>query len=117
MNSLISSPNIILFVSQYCREYDPTSTTENIYWFYCIETDFKLLPTFLYQLADSFENGDFQHTLQRIIKDRGVLSEDGDKVVDKYSGYSIKFIQYSNDEGYDADGYKNKATTAKSALG
>jgi len=101
--------NIILFVSQYCREYDPTSTTENIYWFYCIETDVKLLPTFLYQLADSFENGDFQHTLQRIIKDRGVLSEDGDKVVDKYSGYSIKFIQYSNDEGYDADGYKIKS--------
>lgn len=101
--------NIILFVGQYCREYDPTASTENIYWFYCIETGVKLLPTFLYQLAESFENGDFQHTLQRIIKDRGVLSEDGDKVVDKYSGYSIKFIQYSNDEGYDADGYKMKS--------
>ena len=101
--------NIILFVAQYCREYDPTSTTENMYWFYCIDTNVKLLPTFLYQLAESFENGDFQHTLQRIIKDRGVSSEDGDKVVDKYSGYSIKFIQYSNDEGYDADGYKIKS--------
>ena len=66
-------------------------------------------PTFLYQLADAFENGDFQHTLQRIVKDRGVLSDDGDKVVDKYSGYTIKLIQYSNDEGYDADGYKIKS--------
>ena len=101
--------NIILFVSQYCREYEPTSSNENMYWFYCVDTDVKLLPTFLYQLADSFENGDFQHTLQRIVKDRGVLSEDGDKVVDKYSGYTIKFIQYSNDEGYDADGYKIKS--------
>ncbi len=101
--------NIIIFVSQYCRGYEPTSSTENMYWFYCKETDVKLLPTFLYQLADAFENGDFQHTLQRIIKDRGVLSDDGDKVVDKYSGYTIKLIQYSNDEGYDADGYKIKS--------
>ena len=35
-------------------------------------------------------------------KDEEEGGEDGDKVVDKYSGYTIKFIQYSNDEGYDA---------------
>ena len=37
------------------------------------------------------------------------MSNDGDKLVDKYSGYIIKYIEYDTDEGYNAEGYKIKS--------
>ena len=34
------------------------------------------------------------------------MSNDGDKVVDKYSGYYIRDIVFSTDEGYDEMGFR-----------
>ena len=38
---------ILLFIDNYCRNYNPDNENESPYWFYCGETDKPLLPTFL----------------------------------------------------------------------
>ena len=44
--------------------------------------------------------------LEEIKRERGQISNDGDRWIDKYSGYYICDIAYDTDEGYDAGGYK-----------
>jgi hypothetical protein len=96
--------NIIKFVSQFT--YD---TNEN-YWFLCIKTSQKLVPKFLYRLAKAFVGReDFFLVREQICSTQGVLSDDGDAWVDKYSGYVIKTVDASGEEGYDKQGYKLQA--------
>lgn len=97
---------ILLFVSNFCRINNPGDENENKHWFYCKDTDTPLLPTFFHDLAIAFENNNYESVMAEVEKTRGTLSDDGDKVVDKYSGYYIKNILYDNDEGYDESGYK-----------
>jgi hypothetical protein len=44
--------------------------------------------------------------MDQICAEQGTLSEDGDKWVDKHSGYTIKMIALSTDEEYDEAGFK-----------
>ena len=97
---------ILLFIDNYCRNYNPDNENESPYWFYCGETDKPLLPTFFKDLALAFYNNTYESTLSEIERTRGTLSNDGDKVVDKYSGYYIRDIVFSTDEGYDEMGFR-----------
>jgi hypothetical protein len=100
--------NIIKFARRFTR--DPLeSNKEDVHWLYCIKTNVKLLQKYLLDLATAFStNPDgYTNVLKIIIKENGVLSEDGDKIVDKYSGYEITQINFSTDEGYE-DGFKSQ---------
>lgn len=93
--------NIVKFVNQFTYDID------NEYWFLCIKTSQKLIPKFLYKLAKAFISGDDYFLVrEQICSTQGVLSDDGDKWVDKYSGYVIKSVDSSGEEGYDGQGYK-----------
>ncbi|RZD40917.1 MAG: hypothetical protein CXT73_05910, partial [Methanobacteriota archaeon] len=101
---------IIKFKEKYCREAN-LENGDDPHWFYCnttIDKSIKLLPTFILELATAFNtNIDlYRYTLEHIKKERGEISEDGDKMVDKYSGYQICQIEYSTDEGYEKSGAK-----------
>ena len=103
---------IIKFVDKFCRLKIDFNNEENDYWYYCIATGLPLLPTYFYRLArivmkdiNQFKN-DYITEIDRIVSERGAKSSDGDKWVDKYSGYIIKYIDSSNDEGYTESGYK-----------
>ena len=106
--------DIIRFATSFTRQpylnmIGPLGEEESIHWFYCIKTNVKLLPSFIYQLACAFINdyGNFNNTMDLIIKDIGALSDDGDAWVDKNSGYVIKKIDFDVEEGYD-EGFKIK---------
>ena len=59
------------------------------------------------RLASVFiEQGDYIQEMSIICKEQGTISDDGDSWVDKHSGYIIKSIDFSSDEGYDDQGYK-----------
>ena len=94
------------FVTTFTR--DPNvEQGDSSYWYYCMKTNTKLLPIFIYTLAKTFLNGrNFSNALDRICKEQGTLSEDGDKWVDKYSGYAIKMIELNEDESYNEQGFK-----------
>ena len=102
--------DIIKFVNAYTRRANPV-LEEDPHWLYCIKTNEKLLPTFFETIATAF----VQHTasgtisqlttvIDAICKERG--TEHGDVCVDKYSGYTIKRIEHSTDEGFDEAGFK-----------
>ena len=51
-------------------------------------------------------NGDYMRQLDVVCNERGTISDDGDSWIDKYSGYVIKKIEHSTDEGYETSGFK-----------
>ena len=104
--------DIIKFVNLCTRSFiedglGPLGTKETPHWLYCIETNVELLPTFKYDLAAAYinNNSNYNDYVESIIKNIGVLSDDGDKWVDKYSGYTIKYIDFDVEEGYEG-GFK-----------
>ena len=102
---------ILKFVDKFCR-FANIDEGEDNNWFYCslsLDQSFRLMPTFFNELAISFSTGNYNayyQTLENIKRERGELSDDGDKIIDKYSGYEISKIMSSTVEGYEASGRK-----------
>lgn len=100
--------DILLFFEKYTFEMSYSADLEegDYTWNYCIDTKIKLIPNFLEDLARSFKQGRYNEELEIIKSVRGKISDDGDKWIDKYSGYYICNIEYDLAEGYDKSGYK-----------
>jgi hypothetical protein len=97
--------DISKFVLQYTRPANEYNN-EDKWWLYCIESDTKLLPIFVEKLAQVFNNkGNFSLELKKIVSEQGTISSDGDCIVDKYSGWKIDNIQFSEKENYDDKGF------------
>jgi hypothetical protein len=108
--------NIIMFIDKYCRKgisssINPvTKENESEWWFYCRDTNVPLIPYFRHELAKIFlENPqEYQNVLEKIIKEIGKQSDDGDSWVDKHSGEVICKIDFDISEGF-KDGFVNKS--------
>ena len=99
--------NICKFVDNFCREPKIDSLNEHLHWFYCKDTNTKLFPLSLYRLAQTFTSGgDYQSMLEIVCAEVGTESDDGDAIVDKYSGYVLRKKDLSTEEGYDDTGRK-----------
>lgn len=98
--------DICKFVEQYCR--DPIEgEEENTNWKYCTETNTKLVPLSIFRLAESFVFGNnYQIALDEVCHQFGVLSDDGDAIVDKHSGFVLRKIDFSSEEGFDESGFR-----------
>lgn len=98
--------DICKFVEKCCR-HPITDNNESPNWYYCIRTSIPLFPMSLYLLAKSFVyDNDYISRLARVCREYGVLSDDGDSVVDKYSGYVLKSNEYANEDTFDDSGLK-----------
>ena len=104
--------DIIKFTNMYTREsiegYGELNEIEEGSWLYCTKTNVKLLPSFVFNLADKFvTEGQYEYVKYlEIVKSKiGTESDDGDWWVDKNSGWTICPIDFNIDEGYDA-GFK-----------
>ena len=102
--------DIIRFKYSFTRA---SAEDEDPYWLYCIETQTKLLPTFIFTLAEAFASqqtannlDEYKKALDKVCADRGTISEDGNMWVDKHSGYEIRTIEFDTDEGYEDTGYR-----------
>lgn len=93
------------FVEKHCRQPNPYMQ-EDGNWLYCVDTNTKLFPESLFRLASAFLYDDYSSTLDILIREKGELSDDGDAIVDKYTGYVLRKIDYSAEEGFDDAGYK-----------
>jgi hypothetical protein len=70
---------------------------DDAHWFYCKTTGIRLLPTFFYDLAQSYNPADpkslkYMSVLSQIEKSHG--KREGDQIVDKFSGYTISKIAF-----------------------
>lgn len=104
---------IIFFCDNFTRKANPeqldivTGDFENDSWFYCKDTNVKLIPSFLHELAEALiYNNNYNDVMNKIIKRCGTISDDGDNWVDKNSGRIIKLIDFDVDEGYTEEGFK-----------
>ena len=100
--------DIVKFYTLFLR--DANEDTEDKYWFYCRETNLKLLPVFIYTLASTFVENQFNYVkvLDQICATQGKLSDDGNAWVDEHSGYVIKTVEFNTEEGYEEGGFKAK---------
>ena len=111
-NKILSDSNLIsyyeniqLFVTNYTRS---AINDENQNWLYCADTGLKLLPKFIYTLSNAFLTyNNYNETLQLICDEIGTLSDDGNSIVDKNSGYVIKKIELEYVDEYTEGGFKS----------
>jgi hypothetical protein len=96
------------YIKKFCLKFTREAVyEEDIYWLYCNKTGVKLIPRFLLKLANAFSSKqDYIKELDTICAEQGTISDDNSYWVDKHSGYIIKNIDFSNDEGYDEQGFK-----------
>jgi hypothetical protein len=100
--------DIIKFVNDYTRPADFMFVLEDSKWLYCQDSNIKLLPVFIYDLASTFVvEGPYGYTDQlEIIKSKiGTLSDDGDWWCDKNTGWAICPVDFDIEEGYES-GFK-----------
>ena len=99
--------DIIRFFDKFCREPMIDALEEDANWKYCLDTNTKLLPGFLFELALEFTNGgDYAAKQGELCHRIGKLSDDGDSFVDKHSGYVICKMDLSTEEGHDEAGFR-----------
>ena len=96
------------YIKKFCLKFTRDAIRdENIYWLYCNATGVKLMPKFLLKLANAFSSKqNYIRVLDTICAEQGTISDDNNNWVDKHSGYIIKNIDFSTDEGYDDAGFK-----------
>jgi len=99
------STDILNFVERYTRGANERMN-EDPHWLYCVKMDVKLLPSFLRRLAAAFVSASptstsYQSTLRTICREQGEISDEGNAIVDKHSGYIIMMLDSDTEEGRD----------------
>ena len=98
---------VCLFVDNFCREPLVENLKEDPNWFYCKKTNTKLFPHSIYELAKLFIEKDNDETLKEFIfKKYGTESDDGEAIVDKYSGYVLQKRELVDEQLYNSEGQK-----------
>jgi hypothetical protein len=104
--------DILQFVNTFARSPlsdDVSILKEKPYWYYCKETNTPLFPKSLFQLAEKYNQYGIEgyfNELEQKCREIGVLSDDGDSVVDKHSGFILKKIDFVTEELYTEEGFK-----------
>jgi len=99
---------ICRFATEYTREPMIDQLVESEFWLYCKDSNVKLLPKSIFELAKVFVNepDNYQFVQDTLCRTHGVLSDDGDSIVDKYSGYVIRKNDFTSEETYDDQGFR-----------
>jgi hypothetical protein len=98
--------DIVRLYDSFCRE-PMDLLSEDKGWKYCRITNTKLLPAFLYDLALTYvRGGDYSLKLEELCHTHGLMSDNGDAIVDKFSGLTIRAIDFAEEDGYDDAGFK-----------
>ena len=103
------STDVLNFAERYTRGANER-TNEDPHWLYCVKTDVKLMPSFLRRLAAAFiasspsssasaSQTSYQSVLRTICREQGEMSEEGNAIVDKHSGYVIMQLESTTEEG------------------
>jgi len=99
--------DIVMFTELFARDAMVDELGDKLSWKYCKITNIPLMPTFLYDLAKEFiSGGDYSRLLDEISANIGTLSDDGDSIVDKETGYIIRKIDFSTEEGFTEGGFR-----------
>ena len=98
--------SIVRLVDNFCRE-PMNDMQEKMTWFYCKNSNTPLIPMSIEKLAREFvlNPSNYGNKLDEICAIYGTISDDGDAVVDKYSGYVLKKIDFVMQDTYNDEGF------------
>jgi len=97
--------DIMSFASQYTRNPLVEQLEEDRYWLYCKETNTKLLPVTIFELAKTFVSGEnYNDKLDQLCNDHG--REEGGDIVDKHSGFVLRKSDFQEEEVFDDSGFR-----------
>jgi hypothetical protein len=101
---------LVAFCNDFTRTYNPHNNLESSYWRYCSETNIPLVPVSLYSIAslyNLYSNNipKFTEQLELLKKEIGMISEDGDYIIDKHTGFKISNVLFDFSEDYDDAGF------------
>uniref|UniRef100_A0A6C0HYS7 Uncharacterized protein n=1 Tax=viral metagenome TaxID=1070528 RepID=A0A6C0HYS7_9ZZZZ len=99
--------NIVKFVEKFCREPMVAERDEDPYWKYCIDTNIKLIPSFVCELANQFVyfgQQSYADKLNEILANQGE-EEDG-FIYDRYTHEVIKKIDNVQEDEYNEAGFR-----------
>jgi hypothetical protein len=104
---------LLEFCQKYTRPNNIENNIETPHWRYCTLTQVPLVPNSLYEIAYlynmySSDINEFNVQVELLKQRVGVLGDDGDSVVDKYTGYKLSDIEFDNSEEYDDAGFVAK---------
>jgi len=108
MNFTKKQYDICSFVEKYCRTPMVNELGDDANWLYCKDTNTKLFPLSIYMLANTFMNNssNYMSKLDELCKTVGVLSDDGDDIVDKHSGMVLRKLDFISSDEYDEAGFR-----------
>lgn len=94
-NKIEKNNSILKFIHQYCRKCSNNEKIEDansVYWYFCRETNCKLLPTFYYDIAvsvieHSLDSEYQKKVIETICKNRGTIERG--KTIDVHTGFTI----------------------------
>jgi hypothetical protein len=99
--------DICLFVDKFCRQAMVAELAESPAWLYCKETNIPLFPVSLHQLAMVFtQGGDYSRELDKMCREQGILSDDGNAIVDRHTGRILRKIDFVTEEGFSEEGFR-----------
>jgi hypothetical protein len=99
--------DICQFVDKFCREPMVAERNEDFFWFYCKDSNTKLFPCSLHQLALVFiSGGDYAVELDKVSREVGILGDDGYAIVDRHTGYTLRKIDFVTEEGFTEEGFR-----------
>ena len=99
--------DICQFVDMFCREPMVAERDESPAWLYCKDTNTPLFPVSLYSLANVFiSGGSYLEELNRICRIDGILSDDGNAIVDKHTGRILRKIDFVTEEEFSEEGFR-----------
>ena len=97
--------DIMSFASQYTRNPLVEQLDEHPHWLYCKETNTKLLPMTVFELARTFVSGeDYNNKLEQLCNEHG--REEGGNIVDKHSGFVLRKSDFQEEEIFDDSGFR-----------
>lgn len=92
---------LIKFCANFTRDANLLVEDESPHWKYCVKSNLKLVPFFMYRLAVSYHKAGTQAYIQELNNlcndsENCAMSENNDSFIDKNSGYVIKEIDFSD---------------------
>lgn len=93
--------DIRIFIDNYT-----TDGGDTIHWLLCKETGLKLVPYFYKILSDTYikDPDSYKSKLDEVCASQG--KQEGNLFVDKYSGFTISYINFDIEEGFTKEGFK-----------
>jgi len=99
--------DIVKFVETFCREPMIDDLGEKPAWYYCRDTNTPLFPQSLYNLSIVFcTGGNYAGKLAEVCRNVGIISDDGDSIVDKHTGYVLRKIDFVTEDAFTDEGMR-----------